>query len=146
RDAARWLARRDDGDAWTPADEAALARWLDQGAAQRVAFLRLQAAWTHAGRLKALGAGARALPPRGAWSAAPHAHDDMDQLDAARDPAALVFAPRPPRSRSRALPAAAAAIVAVAVSAGGWFWHGFGAVEAGSHGTALGAVQTVALA
>lgn len=145
REAARWLARRDAADAWTADDDAALARWLGQGAAQRVAFLRLQAAWTQAGRLQALGAGMRGLPPRGTWSALPGAHPAA-HLDAARDPAALVFARRSPTRRVRRWPAAAAVVAVVALSVGGWLWHGGGVVDAGSHGTALGAVQTVALA
>lgn len=60
--AAAWLARRD-GGAWSDAEQAALERWLQLDTAHRVAFLRLQAAWSAAGRLRALGAGARTGPP-----------------------------------------------------------------------------------
>ncbi|WP_257388765.1 FecR/PupR family sigma factor regulator, partial [Tahibacter caeni] len=68
-DAAAWLARRDGGD-WSAEQADALERWLAAATAHRVAFLRLEAAWTESGRLKALGAGlARGeLPERGRWS------------------------------------------------------------------------------
>jgi transmembrane sensor len=141
RDAASWLSRRD-GDTWTPANDAALADWLSRDTAHRVAFLRLQAAWAHAGRLKALGAGTHAMPPRGTWSAAESVDGDMQ----AHSPATLVFSPRTTPPRRRAWPVAAAAAIAVLALAGGWIWHGFVVVEAGSHATALGDVQTVSLA
>src|SRR5687767_10069786 len=57
--AAAWLARRDGGD-WTEDDAAALQGWLDASTANRIAFLRLEAAWEETLRLKALTAG---LPP-----------------------------------------------------------------------------------
>ena len=57
--AAEWLARRDRGD-WSEADQAQLSHWLRASTAHRVAYLRLEAAWSQAGRLNALGAG---LPP-----------------------------------------------------------------------------------
>src|ERR1700693_1720547 len=57
--AAAFLARRD-GDDWTDANQAELEQWLIGSTARRVAFLRLEAAWDEARRLKALGAG---LPP-----------------------------------------------------------------------------------
>jgi transmembrane sensor len=51
--AAEWLARRDGSD-WGPAREAELDAWLAESTANRVAFLRLQAAWARAERLSAL--------------------------------------------------------------------------------------------
>jgi transmembrane sensor len=62
--AAGWLARRD-GDAWSAADQAALTQWLDASTAHHVAYIRLQAAWRRARRLKALAAGVLPadLPP-----------------------------------------------------------------------------------
>ena len=64
--AADWLARLD-GDGWADADAAALAAWLEAATAHRVAFLRLQAAWSESDRLQALAAGWRQSgpPPRG---------------------------------------------------------------------------------
>lgn len=54
--AAEWLARRDGGD-WAAHDQAELDRWLDESSAHTVAYIRLEAAWKRADRLKALGAG-----------------------------------------------------------------------------------------
>ncbi|WP_206413223.1 DUF4880 domain-containing protein, partial [Lysobacter enzymogenes] len=55
--AAQWLARRESGE-WPAAAQAELDAWLARATAHRVAFVRLQAAWTQAARLKALaGAG-----------------------------------------------------------------------------------------
>ena len=66
--AAEWLAKRDSGD-WTDADEQALGRWLASDTGHRVAFLRLEACWKQANRLKALGAGVPAgvVPERQFW-------------------------------------------------------------------------------
>src|ERR1700761_4701168 len=58
--AAAFLQKRDVGP-WTQADEAELSAWLEASTAQRVAYLRTEAAWESMGRLKALGAG---LPQR----------------------------------------------------------------------------------
>lgn len=57
--AAAWLAKRDGGD-WQARDQSLLDIWLAESTAHRVAFLRLEAAWAHSGRLKALGAGMQA--------------------------------------------------------------------------------------
>ncbi|MFT4256691.1 MAG: DUF4880 domain-containing protein, partial [Pseudoxanthomonas sp.] len=70
--AADWLARRD-GGAWDEGEQARFKAWLDAATTHRVAWLRLDAAWREAGRLKALGTGIApgTLPPRGHWSARP---------------------------------------------------------------------------
>jgi transmembrane sensor len=47
--AAAWIARRD-GGAWTERDGAAFEAWLAQSAGHRVAYYRLNGAWTQAGR------------------------------------------------------------------------------------------------
>jgi transmembrane sensor len=51
--AADWLARRD-GERWSEDDDRALDAWLDADSANRVAYLRLRAAWDRADRLRAL--------------------------------------------------------------------------------------------
>ncbi len=51
--AAEWHDRRE-RDGWTKDDEAALAVWLSQSPAHKVAFLRVDAAWKRADRLNAL--------------------------------------------------------------------------------------------
>lgn len=67
--AADWLARRSNGS-WSATDQAHLTPWLDSATAHKVAFLRLEAAWTQANRLKSLGIAsrpARAPRRRGRW-------------------------------------------------------------------------------
>ena len=59
--AATWIARRD-GDAWTEADAASFEAWLARSVGHRVAWYRLNAAWTEAGRVRALGAGVPSAP------------------------------------------------------------------------------------
>ena len=56
--AADWIARRDIGE-WTEQHQHDLDVWLDESAAHKVAYLRLNAAWQRADRLRAL----RASPP-----------------------------------------------------------------------------------
>lgn len=57
--ASQWLARRD-GAEWSDRDQAELQAWLGQSTAHVVAFVRLEAAWKQAKRLKALSNG---VPP-----------------------------------------------------------------------------------
>ncbi|MFT4180136.1 MAG: FecR domain-containing protein [Thermomonas sp.] len=133
RIAADWLARRD-GGAWTPADDDALARWLDADARHRVAFLRLQAAWAESDRLQALGAGwhGHGPPPRGYWSAPPTLRPRASQR-------------RP--TRAHWLPRAMAALMLVACAIGASIgWRSWTHVDASSYGTALGEVRTQPLA
>lgn len=142
RIAADWLARRD-GTGWCAGDESALQAWLAEAVAHRVAFLRLEAAWTEAGRLQALGAGWRGdgPPPRGAWAAAGIG-------SAMPGPADLVFAPRmrPRGGTRRRLGFAVAATVAACALSLGWGWYALAPVEAASHASPLGTVRTVPLA
>lgn len=51
--AGTWLAKRESGN-WSAEDEARFAQWLGASTANRVAFLRQEAAWEHASRLQAL--------------------------------------------------------------------------------------------
>ena len=70
--AAAWLAKRDSGQ-WRDADQTALTLWLQASTAHRVAFVRLEAAWHGAQRLRALGAGSTPgeVPPPGHWRLSP---------------------------------------------------------------------------
>jgi len=49
--AAGWIIKRRDSEDWSEEDERALALWLDESWAHRVAYWRLDTAWDHAGRL-----------------------------------------------------------------------------------------------
>ena len=92
--AAAWLVRRD-REEWNNADQAEFQAWLSASTAHRLAFIRLQAAWQQAGRLKALAAGTTgsallAADPLGALKPANNAarlsrHEDLEK-PAARVP------------------------------------------------------------
>ena len=145
RMAADWLARRDAGQ-WSADDAAALAAWLAEDTAHRIAFLRVEAAWAQAGRLSALGAGrveGSGPPARGAWIA-PHAGDAGDSPGS--EPQSLVFAARRTPRKSRAGTFALVAALGTCALAGGWTWQRLGAVDDASHATPLGSVEAVPLA
>ncbi len=84
RTAADWLARRV-GETWTQQDEAEFDSWIDADVAHRIQYLRVEATWQHAGRLKALGAGvpAGAIPSRGSWGDSRYYRGNID-LDTER--------------------------------------------------------------
>lgn len=143
--AAAWLARRDAGP-WTATDAQQLAAWLDASTAHRVAFLRLEAAWTEAGRLQVLGAGSAShdLPERGHWSTP----DPVTAHHAAPlDLRHVRFAARPPPARpsafGRRIAAATAALLVITAAAfGAWQLTGR---EHATYASALGQVRTVTL-
>lgn len=162
--AAAWLARRDGGD-WRERDQSRLEGWLAESIAHRVAFLRLEAAWVHSGRLKALGAGlpAGTIPARGQWSRTPFdRHVEMQEPAAMaagnndsgpsvlcnQDPMDLrhlVFAPRARARRSRLsrhVGVAAGLVLAVSL---GWGWIQYTTVEQAAYSTPMGSVRTVTL-
>jgi transmembrane sensor len=66
--AARWFARRESGK-WTDADREAFDAWIASSLAHRIAYIRIDAAWCHAARMEALGAGVPSgnIPQRGSW-------------------------------------------------------------------------------
>lgn len=70
--AAAWVAKRA-GDHWGAAEESSLEQWLSESTRNRVAFIRAQAGWNGAARLKALSAGVAPgmLPKVGAWNFSP---------------------------------------------------------------------------
>jgi transmembrane sensor len=132
------LARRDAG-AGSADDQAALEAWLHAATAHRVAFLRLEATWRRADRLRALGAGHTdpLPPPRGEWAFSPFGRTD----DTGVRPAVRRI---PMRRMARGLLAMAACLVlALAL----WpAWHRPAAVESTSYATPVGALREVALA
>ncbi|HEX6639094.1 MAG TPA: FecR domain-containing protein [Steroidobacteraceae bacterium] len=92
--ASRWLAARD-ARAATPEEAVEFNTWLDEDIRHRVAYLRLEASWLRADRLR-----------------------DVRPLDGARDPELL----RPQSSRRPWIMALAAGLV-VAVLGGTWLWQ-----------------------
>lgn len=85
--AGQWLARRDSSD-WSERDEAEFQTWLEQSTAHMVAFVRLEAAWKHAKRLKALSAGVApgSVPSPEEWQLIPF----FDKRDPGQVPASRV--------------------------------------------------------
>lgn len=141
--AARWLARRD-AAAWGAAQQAALDAWLGEDTAHRVAFLRLDAAWRAAARLRPLAAVAsqRPVPERGAWAHSPYFASPIAAPDV--DPADPVRTVRTPK-RWLLLATVAASLLVVLV-AGGLWWREATRVELGSWRTPLGVSKAVHLA
>ncbi len=92
--AAQWLARRESGP-WDATDQVQLDAWLSQSTAHRVAFLRLDAAWREAGRLKAIAAGLPkgGPPPRGRFAG--------NAVAGAADDTLARTEPLPPTARPR---------------------------------------------
>jgi transmembrane sensor len=125
--AAAWLAKRDGGD-WSQADERALQTWLEASTAHTVAFIRLEAAWGQAQRLKALGAGVPAcvVPPRDAWDQSPF-FEGREGLPAARHfrrNSAASAAPRRPIARWLPRALVATLLIAGATTIAWYLTHG----------------------
>ncbi|MFZ6846326.1 FecR family protein [Undibacterium sp. RuTC16W] len=53
-EAASWVAKQDNVEAWTPIDETTLQVWLSQHTAHRVAWLRLRQSWNRANQMHRL--------------------------------------------------------------------------------------------
>jgi transmembrane sensor len=114
--ASEWLARRD-SEKWNAADQSDLDDWLRASTSHRVAYLRLEAAWAEAGRLKALGAGLPSdqVPPPGALR-------DNPSFKSAESGTAPP--PSPPARNPRRWPYAfAASVLLCAVGATAWYFH-----------------------
>jgi len=147
--AADWLAQRD-SDAWSAGDQAKLAEWLYETTAHRVAFLRLDAAWQQANRLKALGAGTArgSIPPTGGWGLPPvserHASEDRWAQEALAVERADSYQPMTPDRRfrrwKRSSAALAAGFVLIVVLSAMWSLR---ALHGSSYSTAVGGLAAV---
>jgi transmembrane sensor len=159
RTAADWLAKRL-SDQWTVQDEAEFDLWIDADIAHRVQYIRIEAAWHHTARLKALGAGITTgvIPPRDAWGDARYyrGNIDLENAPAERGPerapaqrTALTDGPtlsgRQPtiRAPQRLRYAALAATVLLGVLGSGYVAFQF--FVANRFSTAIGAIDTVPL-
>lgn len=128
--AVRWFAKRESG-AWSEADQAEFDAWRAADRAHRIEYLRVEAAWKQAARMKALGAGVPAgtIPPRGAWG-----DTRFSKGATPEESAAVVTAMEPPASPPISVPPsnrltqrnarvrriAAGVVLALAVGAG-WY-------------------------
>lgn len=135
--AAVWLARRD-GGTWSEADEAEFSQWLRASTANRVAFVRLDAAWQRANRLKALGAGvgSGAVPRAGQWRHSPpferlhppaalslHSLCAIDERDAPAKPESEASSGALRKARRiRFLSLAATVLIAATIGIGWYLW------------------------
>lgn len=143
--AAEWLARRDGGN-WTNAEQSEFTEWLGASTANRVAFLRLEAAWQQAGRLRALGTTAQStvIPPPRRWSAPPvlmPVQSEFRQVSAAggKHPDKDAAGPSAGRGWSRLHFLAAAVLVGAAIGAS---WH-FSWPDGSSYRTDVGGLVSV---
>jgi transmembrane sensor len=138
--AASWLARRD-APGWLPADEAALNAWLAESTAHKVAFVRLEAAWTASQKLKALGAGIPkgVIPAPGLWR---RSRFLRSRSGSAVEPARAATGARTGSRRMRlALYGLAASLLVAAAVGGVWLlWPG-GSV----YRTTVGGLEAVPL-
>jgi transmembrane sensor len=136
--AARWLVRRHSGR-WTEADQAQLDMWLSQSTANRVSYIRLEAAWEHSARLKALGAGIPpgVIPDRGSWGY-PRFFFRRGNEGKGRDPVR--------RARTKFRPAVAVGLLVVVAIAVGSYVLKVDSVHGDRYSTPVGGLQTIPLA
>lgn len=145
--AAQWLARREGG--WSEAERAQFEEWRDAAIAHRVAWVRLEAVWQRAARLRALGVGLPLgqIPAPGVW---PEIRPESEaaltsQIIRPSDLGEVVVqrGVRPRRKRSMLLWSASAAMLVVMSSVG---WWRFSEVDRASYATTNGEMRSVALA
>lgn len=139
--AAAWFEKREWTD-WDAAAEAKLQAWLSEATAHRIAFVRLQAAWERAERLKALGAGVPLgrVPERASFGFAQEspatAERDTPPIDSGVADVKRGWSGR----RKWAIGASS---IAVALALVVWYQS---ATRWQSYGTSLGTIAPVALA
>ena len=144
--AAAWLARRD-REEWNNSDQAELHAWLSASTAHRVAFIRLQAAWQQAGRLRARAAGMAkngALPPGDRpWTLLPAKSETPLSRHQNLDAGAMARDTQRPRIRIPRLLGAsvAAACLAAAVVVLWMAWSHQGT----SYRTAIGGIAAISM-
>lgn len=133
--AAAWVLKQQNGD-WTDADAAELSHWLQAATTNRVAYLRAQATWKEASRLKVLGAG---LKP----GTIPGAAEFNDSPFFRQQPGRSELVAPPARRRVAQMPWLLAASIVLAI-AGYLAWHrGFSAAE--EYATAVGVTAAIPL-
>ncbi len=139
--AAAWFERREWSD-WDFAADKALEAWLSEATAHRIAFLRLEAAWARAERLKALGAG---VPPGRVPARASFGFVQENPVVPQSDSQATASGPAPRKERwsGRVKWAIGAPSIAAALALLAWYqsmprWQ--------AYGTPVGTIAPVVLA
>jgi transmembrane sensor len=148
--AAAFLARRD-GGSWTQVDQAELEQWLTESTARRVGFLRLEAVWDEARRLRALSAGLSpgAVPPPGSgWRRSPFFDSDSspwlrDGVPASSSPVQAASNQSGKWGRKRLGLVALAATVLCALAVGAYLTS---APRGDRYSTPIGGIASVPLA
>jgi transmembrane sensor len=149
--AARWFAKQK-GDHWSELDQVQLDQWLQASTANRIAFIRIDTAWQHSARLKALGAGIPpgVIPPRNSWGFAGMAPtvvpasgvSALPEIQEETPDAGTVILPVE-APRRRFIPAAIAAMFTLPLIVG-IAWH-FLASDGKSYRTQIGKTNTIPL-
>jgi transmembrane sensor len=150
--ASRWFARRQSA-AWTDVDQATFDAWIEEHPAHRIAYIRLDAAWKEAARLKALGAGVPpgVIPPRRSWGDTRFSSPTSAQTPETQSAPAITegeLSPSPRESRGgrrRVWPLTLAASVALAL-VGGLYVYSTSLLPGTRYSTRVGAMDTVPLA
>jgi transmembrane sensor len=119
--AGEWLAQRDAGEGSVQEQEAFEA-WLNESAAHRIAYWRLENAWNETLRLRAFAAGAQSdkPPPPGQLSRSPF----FTQLADTYSPSLLAVKSTRPRARMRVGALAASLVLAAILSLAWYLWPG----------------------
>jgi len=146
RIASMWLARRDAGG-WSERQQIALDAWLGEAVAHRVAFLRLEAAWEEAARLKTFAAGDTGghIPARGEWARSPYFASSTGSDDVVAGRGRIRHTTASPHRHWSLFAGIAASLLVVIVIAGGLAWRDYTHVERDAWRTLLGAQQVVQL-
>jgi transmembrane sensor len=140
--AAAWFERRE-WSSWDAAAERELEAWLSESTAHRIAFIRLEAAWERAERLKALGAGVPPghVPARGAFGFASENATTPPPHETSLTPADAI----PEKTWRRHIRWAALGVASMAGVFAGVLWYQ-SASRWQTYGTQVGTIAPVALA
>lgn len=143
--AAKWLARRA-SESWSAADDAELTQWLDASTGHLIAFMRLEAAWKEADRLKVLGAGMErgTVPSLEDFRRSPFFRHVSQQMPAATEvSAAAEVSDARPRKPLRWIAAAASILIVVFASV--WLTDTFSSRGYSTYSTSIGVTAAVPL-
>jgi transmembrane sensor len=139
--AAAWFERREWSN-WDAAAEKELEAWLSASTAHRIAFIRLEAAWERAERLRALGAGVPPgeVPGRGTFGFGPE-----NSASPPEESGSITLGDLPHRTWPARLKWAGVGITSLAAVLAAAVWYQ-SASRWQAYGTQVGTIAPVALA